>query len=430
MDTNEGDVGTRKQPRYAGILPGNRPGTWRIDFYDWSGKRRNKTFAGTEAEAARVKRTILVKQDKIKAGLEAPPEAPAKAVTVHQLWEAFEADRLLKIDSGSMSESSFTRCRNTYDAFLEYEPGIKARRLDEVASADFEGFKIYRQEQGFAPEGVNTNLRGLRTLFNFAVRQGFLAKSPLRDVPLVKVPHSDVRFLNQDELASLQFAIEHLDFSKPWHRDARDLVLFYLYTGCRLRESLVPNFTWANDGQNALHFHQTKTSRARSIPKGERIRDILEGRKAEPDGPFNFSKDEVYNRVTWLLRQAGIDGAAVHTLRKTAGSMYYLATRDIFATSRFLGHSSVKVTEEHYAGLIQSLQVEYHQKFEETLTGQLLFSNYLGTKPDQSSPIDLKTRSPNLSSEKGASQGAGPTRLELATSGLTGRRSNQLNYGP
>ncbi|SVC22057.1 uncharacterized protein METZ01_LOCUS274911 [marine metagenome] len=25
--------------------------------------------------------------------------------------------------------------------------------------------------------------------------------------------------------------------------------------------------------------------------------------------------------------------------------------------------------------------------------------------------------------------GAGPTRLELATSGLTGRRSNQLNYG-
>ncbi len=26
--------------------------------------------------------------------------------------------------------------------------------------------------------------------------------------------------------------------------------------------------------------------------------------------------------------------------------------------------------------------------------------------------------------------GAGPTRLELATSGLTGRRSNQLNYDP
>jgi hypothetical protein len=25
---------------------------------------------------------------------------------------------------------------------------------------------------------------------------------------------------------------------------------------------------------------------------------------------------------------------------------------------------------------------------------------------------------------------AGPTRLELATSGVTGRRSNQLNYSP
>ena len=27
-------------------------------------------------------------------------------------------------------------------------------------------------------------------------------------------------------------------------------------------------------------------------------------------------------------------------------------------------------------------------------------------------------------------QPAGPTRLELATSGVTGRRSNQLNYDP
>jgi hypothetical protein len=44
-----------------------------------------------------------------------------------------------------------------------------------------------------------------------------------------------------------------------------------------------------------------------------------------------------------------------------------MATRDIFATSRFLGHSSVNVTEQHYAGLIESLQVRYAQKFEDSL---------------------------------------------------------------
>ncbi len=32
--------------------------------------------------------------------------------------------------------------------------------------------------------------------------------------------------------------------------------------------------------------------------------------------------------------------------------------------------------------------------------------------------------------EGGLEKVAGPTRLELATSGVTGRRSNQLNYDP
>lgn len=263
-----------------------------------------------------------------------------------------------------MEEASLTRCRNTYDALLEFAPSLKSRRLDKIKSSEFDGFKIYRLERGFAPEGVNTNLTGLRTQVNFAVDQGYLDRSPLKSVLRVKVPHSDVRYLNEDELRSLYFTLEHLDLSIPFQRDARDLVLFLLYTGCRVSEALFPSFTWANNGQDALHFNQTKTSSARSIPKGEQIKEILEGRKREDGGPFHFDKYMVYKRVKWVFEQAGIENASPHTLRKTAGSLFYLATRDIFATSRFLGHSSVNVTEKHYAGLIQSLQVENYRKFE------------------------------------------------------------------
>ncbi|MCH7497099.1 MAG: hypothetical protein IH971_04520 [Candidatus Marinimicrobia bacterium] len=69
----------------------------------------------------------------------------------------------------------------------------------------------------------------------------------------------------------------------------------------RLSAALVPNLTWANNGQKAIHFQQGKTSNARSIGKGEMVKEILEGRKLEPDGPFNFSKDQVYTRVEWLV---------------------------------------------------------------------------------------------------------------------------------
>ncbi len=76
---------TRKRYRYTGIRPGKTPGTWNIDFYDWKGGRHQKTFHGTETDAAKVRREILVKQDKIRNGLEAPPEPKIKVITFNML---------------------------------------------------------------------------------------------------------------------------------------------------------------------------------------------------------------------------------------------------------------------------------------------------------------------------------------------------------
>ena len=112
----------------------------------------------------------------------------------------------------------------------------------------------------------------------------------------------------------------------------------------------------------------------------------------------------VYNRVTWLFEQAGIENASTHTLRKTSGSMYYLATRDIFATSRFLGHSNVTVTQKHYAGLIQSLQIEYHQQYEQALS-RILYVYYPTPNQLDSPPIDPPIKNPNLTSEIGVLTG-------------------------
>ena len=143
----------------------------------------------------------------------------------------------------------------------------------------------------------------------------------------------------------------------------------------------------------------------------------------------HLTRHMVYNRVKFVMQKAGLVDVSTHDLRRTAGAWYYIATRDIFATSRFLGHSSVKVTERYYAGLIQSLQVEYARMFEDTIKKQvesrLLHSCYFETKPDQSRHKRSQTKRSPFSSEKGGYQGAGPTRFELATSGLTGRRSNQ-----
>ncbi len=51
---------------------------------------------------------------------------------------------------------------------------------------------------------------------------------------------------------------------------------------------------------------------------------------------------------------AGIKGGNVHVLRKTFGSLLIQKKlADIFMVSKLLGHSSVRVTENHYVELLK-----------------------------------------------------------------------------
>jgi len=119
-----------------------------------------------------------------------------------------------------------------------------------------------------------------------------------------------------------------------------------------------------------------------------------------------------------VFDKARIRDASPHTLRKTAGAWYYMATRDIFATSRFLGHSSVTVTEQHYAGLIESLRVEYAKQFDDLLSSRLQLGCNSETEPDPSRPIAGKKEAPGLSSGASSVPRVGPPGFEPGTDGL------------
>lgn len=398
-------MATYEQHRHPGVRPAPQPGTFTIDYKDHRGRRRQVAFHGSEADAAKFRRSLLVKVDRIKAGLEAPPEKETAVPTLSELWATFEKDRQLKIDAGSMNYKTLIRCRNSFNALIDYESSLAHRRIDKFSPTDFEGFKVYRREMGFAPEGINIDLRKLKILFNFAVRKSLLAASPLVEVSNVHVPQADVRFLNEDELRSLHFALDSINPENEFQRDARDLTLFYLYTGARLSEALYPTFDWSCDGQNSIQFPKTKQGKSRAIPKGEVVKGVLESRKHIPDGPFRFKKSQSYCKVKWMLEQAGIKDASPHTLRKTAGAWYYMSTKDIFAASRFLGHSSVVMTEQHYAGLIQSLQVEYARQFEDALQANLQLTCNLRGKPGEDKVIENLDEVPVSRRETGVLEG-------------------------
>ncbi len=375
----------QKTNKHPGVRPGNKPGIYRIEYYDWDRTRRTKIFRGSRSNAVKLRRSLLVKVDQIKNGLEPPPGQIRSPLKLSELWDQFHSDYQMKVKSGSIVQSSLNRYINSISALYGYDSLLERKLVSYINWKDFEGLKMYRQSKGFSPHGINTILRNMRTIFRYGVKHGLIKQNPLDNVENIKTNQNDVRYLNEKELSNLKQVLSNVDLSIPYQKDVHDLTLFYLYTGARTSEALYPNFTWDCVLNDKIIFPNTKSNRERIIPLTKNVDKVLKTRKDIIGGPFftetdsrvnsledliknHITRDMVYNRTKYVFRKAGIRDASTHDLRKTAGAYYYMATRDIFAASRFLGHSSVKVTESHYVGLIQSLQKEYSNKFDSLMS--------------------------------------------------------------
>ncbi|MBN4081377.1 tyrosine-type recombinase/integrase [Caldithrix abyssi] len=377
----------RNAQKTPGIRKGTKPDTYRIDYYDWDKTHRTKIFHGTHSDAVKLRRSFLARADRIKNGLELPPEREKRPTKMCELWDAFHETYNLKVTAGSIEQTSLDRYKWSVNAFFEYDNSLENRVLSRINEKDFEGFKSHRRSLGYSPNGINTNLRNLRTIFNYGKNKGYMDKNPMEGLGYIKTPNHDVRYLNEDELSTLNSTLKSLDQTNFIEKDAHDLTLFYLYTGARTSEILYPYFSWDCITKNRIKFPHTKTNKERVISLTRGIEKILNSRQNIIGGPFfkescpvdsendprtqYLTRDMVYNRTKYVFNKAGLNDISTHSLRKTAGAFYYIATRDIFATSRFLGHSSVKVTELHYVGLIQSLQMEYSHLFDSILTNNL-----------------------------------------------------------
>ena len=151
-------------------------------------------------------------------------------------------------------------------------------------------------------------------------------------------------------------------------RDAYVIFLLTLCAGLRAQEA-----TWAQK----VHLtdssiivvsdpatHETKARRPRPVPLAPSI--VAELRAvASPDGPYlvgaqraTLKRHEIRGEkplrrlAEWLRGQGITDRKPVHFLRKAYGAA--VATRiSAFAAQKYLGHSTMAVTEAHYSALIE-----------------------------------------------------------------------------
>lgn len=204
----------------------------------------------------------------------------------------------------------------------------------------------------------NRNLAYLRALFNWAVADGLVPRTPFRvgDVSVVRLRRETARTrrLQGDEEERLLLAARGLSA----------LVIGALETGCRVGELLSLQWHQVRFSPRAELFlpaQKTKAKKDRRVPISTTLRAVLDARRHDPAGElvppdgFVFG-DQVGRRrhsikTAWRLvcRRAKIDDLHFHDLRREAGSRWMDAGVPLATIQRWLGHHNISQTSRYLA---------------------------------------------------------------------------------
>jgi integrase len=234
----------------------------------------------------------------------------------------------------------------------EFESGRRTSPVEVAA-----GKHATRIIDGVSPSTIRRDLACLSSLLTCAVEWEWIDANPVpaylrrRAKRGLKEGAAKMRYLTEDEEARLLAAAT---------ADVRDAIILAIDTGLR-REELFSLQWWQVDFVRGIitTTTQTKSGRMRKVPLPMRSAAILGRFKRSQRAPWVFINPDTGERYLQMnkglagaVRRAKIPRLCWHDLRRTAGCRWLQRDgRSMEEVMVLLGHSSVQVTEKHYAFL-------------------------------------------------------------------------------
>lgn len=229
---------------------------------------------------------------------------------------------------------------------------FRARRVQEIGPAEVEDYLSSRLATGISRATANRERALLSGIFSFAIRRGhFTGENPCRKVkPFPESPGRD-RYLTPEEAEALvEAASNHL----------RPILITALHTGGRLSEVLSLRWSDLDFSNGIVYFDRssTKSGRQREVPMTGDLAQELEawrgrrrrtGQSREYVFTFRGKRVRGVRRSFARARAAAGLGPEVgfHTLRHTFASWYVINGGDLLRLQRFLGHSTLALTQRY-----------------------------------------------------------------------------------
>jgi integrase/recombinase XerD len=287
-----------------------------------------------------------------------PYESPEE-LTVAEVCERFIADcKSRKLAKETVGKYELL-CRELKDRF---KGNIKSLDSDDLAK--------YRETWKLSAISSRKKLERLRTFFKFCADRGWRRGNP---AILLKAPigrASPTLPFSDNDIERILWATEvypNMGIHGKRNRErVRAFVSLLRYSGLRIRDAVTLSKEKIEDGKLLLYTQKTGTPVF--IPLPDSVLQELE--KVNPSGRFFFwsgvgnPKSAVADwqrSLAKLFALAAISGHA-HRFRDTFSVNLLKAGVPLESVSILLGHSSVKITEKHYAPWVKSRQIALEEQ--------------------------------------------------------------------
>jgi len=398
------------------------PSKWQVRYVDPTGRERSKTFRRrVDAD----KFLIQIEAQKQQGSWVNPDQSATRLEDWAQHWMATRANLKPKTIA-------------SYQSLLAVHvlPRFGSMPLDRIQRIQIEAW-VADLASKLSPSRTRQAHQVLNALLDSAVQARFLAANPAHRVALPRARQREQLFLTAEQVLRL---------SQTSPDPFRALVLVMAYGGLRWGEAValrtrridvlrgeIRVAEAMNEISGALHFGPTKNYKARTVRIPEFLREVLNHHivtfaSPGPDGllfhvangaPLRHSN---FSKRVW---QPAVEAAdlpnelRMHDLRHTAAALMISTGAHPEAIKRQLGHSSIKVTMDVYGHLFPSdadkLASALDDLYRNSQTDKRRTKN--GRRSSRRSDDARRTL------EEQASLFAPGARVELATYGLTVRRS-------
>lgn len=251
-------------------------------------------------------------------------------------------------------------------------------KLTKVHQSDANNFLGVLAMKKLKVTRINNIITILKMTFDDAVNDNYLLKNPLSKLSKLKASQREKSYWNLHEIQTFLRANKgHEDFQ---------LYQVALNTGMRRGELLGLCWDAIDFSRREINVKRqldrhglndtTKSKRSRLIKMNESTYSaLLDIKRENRNDTFVFSRrsGELHNishfgsrHFKAAIKRAGVKIIRFHDLRTTFACNWCTNGGNLFALSKILGHSSIKITQQSYADL--------HPEFMEKVAGTVEFS--------------------------------------------------------